>query len=95
MQPIYYGDDAGAPGTILAFFPWKGTQRAVAGADETHSTAFSAPSVEESARELERMGADVELLRHPGRPHTILQEELAAARKMLHAAPTHSTRIAG
>lgn len=39
--------------------------------------------VEDSARELERMGARVELLRHQGRPHTILRGEVEAAKKLL------------
>jgi phospholipase/carboxylesterase len=39
--------------------------------------------VESSARELERMGARVEVMRHPGRPHTILKEELEAARSLI------------
>jgi predicted esterase len=41
------------------------------------------PRVEASARELERMGARVELMRHPGRPHTIVDSELGAARSLL------------
>jgi phospholipase/carboxylesterase len=39
--------------------------------------------VEASARELERMGARVELMRHTGRPHTILDKELEAARSLI------------
>lgn len=39
--------------------------------------------VEESARELKRMGAEVQLMRHPGRPHTILSSELDAARSLV------------
>ena len=39
--------------------------------------------VEASAIELERMGAHVELMRHPGRPHTILGQELEAARSLI------------
>jgi phospholipase/carboxylesterase len=41
--------------------------------------------VQESARELERMGADVELLRHLNRPHTILAAEVQAAAKLIDA----------
>ena len=36
-----------------------------------------------SGEELERMGGTVELLRHPGRPHTILKGEIEAARALL------------
>jgi phospholipase/carboxylesterase len=39
--------------------------------------------VEASARELEQMGARVELMRHAGRPHTILSKELEAARSLI------------
>jgi len=39
--------------------------------------------VETSAHELERMGAQVRLKRYPGRPHTILNEELQAAREIV------------
>lgn len=39
--------------------------------------------VEESAQELERMGAQVQLIRHPGRPHTILQSEVELADKVI------------
>lgn len=39
--------------------------------------------VKASALELERMGARVELMRHPGKPHTILDDELEAARSLI------------
>lgn len=39
--------------------------------------------VEETAAELERMGANVTTRRFPGRPHTISAEELELARQML------------
>jgi predicted esterase len=39
--------------------------------------------VDASARELERMGAQVQLLRHPDRPHAILEKEAEAAKKMV------------
>jgi phospholipase/carboxylesterase len=39
--------------------------------------------VQASARELERMRAQVELMRHAGRPHTILDKEVAAARSLI------------
>jgi glyoxalase family protein len=41
---FYYGDDAGTPGTILTFFPWKGASRGVTGTGETGATAFRAPA---------------------------------------------------
>jgi len=39
--------------------------------------------VEESAHELRRMGAQVQIDRYPGRPHTILPQELSAARILI------------
>lgn len=39
--------------------------------------------VEASARQLEQMGAHVQLMRYPGRSHLILQDELEAARTLL------------
>ena len=43
--------------------------------------------VEESARELERMGAQVQLVHNPGRPHTILRSEIQIADKLLATLP--------
>lgn len=40
------------------------------------------PRVEDSARELERMGARVQRMRLPGRPHSIEHQEVIAARKL-------------
>jgi phospholipase/carboxylesterase len=39
--------------------------------------------VEASARQLERMGAEVQLMRHPGRPHSILPTEVSAAKILI------------
>jgi phospholipase/carboxylesterase len=39
--------------------------------------------VEESAKEFKRMGAEVKLIRHPGRPHTILPSEVELADALL------------
>jgi phospholipase/carboxylesterase len=39
--------------------------------------------VEESARELRGMGADVQIQRYPGRPHTIVPQEVTAARNLV------------
>lgn len=41
------------------------------------------PRVAASAAQLTAMGAQVELLRHHGRPHTVLQSEILAARDVL------------
>lgn len=40
---LYFGDDAGSPGTILTFFPWPRASRGLAGAGEVAQTAFSVP----------------------------------------------------
>ena len=40
---LYYGDSAGAPGTILTFFPWEKLPRGAAGAGMVTSIAFSIP----------------------------------------------------
>jgi len=38
---LYFGDDAGSPGTILTFFPWPRASRGHTGAGEVAQTAFS------------------------------------------------------
>jgi glyoxalase family protein len=40
---FYYGDEAGAPGTILTFFPWEHATPGRAGVGETFETAFRVP----------------------------------------------------
>ena len=40
---LYYGDPAGAPGTIITFFPWENLPRGKAGAGMVTSIAFSIP----------------------------------------------------
>ncbi len=40
---LYYGDEVGAPGTILTFFPWPGAPRGVRGTGQTTATAFAVP----------------------------------------------------
>ena len=40
---LYFGDDGGAPGTILTFFPWPSASRCHAGAGEVARTSFSVP----------------------------------------------------
>lgn len=40
---LYFGDDAGSPGTILTFFPWPRAARGLAGLGEVTRTAFSVP----------------------------------------------------
>jgi glyoxalase family protein len=40
---LYYGDSAGAPGTIITFFPWEKLPRGKTGAGMVTSIAFSIP----------------------------------------------------
>jgi glyoxalase family protein len=40
---FYFGNDTGAPGTILTFFPWANAGKGRAGAGEVIATAFSIP----------------------------------------------------
>jgi glyoxalase family protein len=40
---FYFGDDAGAPGTILTFFPWPVAASGLPGTGEVTKTAFSVP----------------------------------------------------
>jgi glyoxalase family protein len=40
---LYYGDEAGQPGTILTFFPWDGVAPGRVGVGETQQTGFRVP----------------------------------------------------
>lgn len=40
---FYFGDETGAPGTILTFFAWPGARRGAAGLGQVTVTAFSVP----------------------------------------------------
>jgi glyoxalase family protein len=40
---LYYGDEAGTPGTILTFFPWPGAPRGRRGTGQATTTSFSVP----------------------------------------------------
>jgi len=40
---LYYGDEAGHPGTILTFFPWPGAPRGRRGTGQVTATSFSIP----------------------------------------------------
>ena len=55
---LYFGDDAGSPGTILTFFPWPRASRGHAGAGEVAQTAFSVPlaSIEYWEKRLTELG---------------------------------------
>lgn len=61
---LYYGDAAGAPSTLLTFFPWKGVPAGRTGTGQTTATAFSVPpaSLGWWQRRLTELRVDVE---HP------------------------------
>lgn len=40
---LYYGDEAGRPGTILTFFPWPGASKGRRGSGQTTAIAFAVP----------------------------------------------------
>ncbi|MBK0868018.1 MAG: ring-cleaving dioxygenase [Saccharopolyspora sp.] len=40
---LYYGDEAGRPGSLLTFFPWKGAPSGRRGTGQATTTAFSVP----------------------------------------------------
>ena len=40
---LYYGDDTGAPGTIVTFFPWPNVRRGTPGVGQITSFAFQVP----------------------------------------------------
>lgn len=40
---LYFGTEAGAPGTLITFFPWPGAPRGRRGAGQTTTVAFSIP----------------------------------------------------
>ncbi|RFA18212.1 ring-cleaving dioxygenase [Subtercola boreus] len=41
---LYYGDDAGTPGSLMTFFPWQGVRPGRIGAGQSTTTAFSVPA---------------------------------------------------
>lgn len=41
---LYYGNETGAPGTALTFFPWSGLPRGRPGKGQAYATAFSVPA---------------------------------------------------
>lgn len=41
---LYYGDEAGRPGSLMTFFPWKGVPKGRIGSGQSTSTAFSVPA---------------------------------------------------
>ena len=58
---LYYGDEAGNPGTILTFFPWPGVPQGRRGTGQATITSFSIPEASLGwwKQRLERQGVDV------------------------------------
>jgi glyoxalase family protein len=40
---FYFGNDTGAPGTLITFFPWPGARRGRAGTGQVNTTSFAIP----------------------------------------------------
>lgn len=58
---LYYGNAAGAPGTIMTFFPWEKLPRGKSGAGMVTSIAFSIPtgSVDDWRKRLDGHGVEI------------------------------------
>jgi len=58
---LYYGDEAGNPGTILTFFPWPGVPQGRRGTGQATITSFSVPEASLGwwKQRLERQAVDV------------------------------------
>lgn len=69
---LYYGDEAGSPGSILTFFPWPGARPGRRGAGQASTTSFSVPepSLGWWEERLRRLGV------HVGEPGTRLEEDV-------------------
>lgn len=59
---FYYGDEIGAPGTILTFFPWPGARRGRQGTGQVTLTSFAVPfgSLDFWTRRAQRYGVEAE-----------------------------------
>ena len=59
---LYYGDEAGSPGTIMTFFVWPGGVRGRAGPPQVTATAFAVPEKALSfwAARLDELGVEQE-----------------------------------
>ena len=58
---LYYGDDAGSPGTILTFFPWPNARRGTPGVGQVTAFAFQVPigSLSFWRKYLEKFGLEI------------------------------------
>ncbi|PRX98668.1 ring-cleaving dioxygenase [Allonocardiopsis opalescens] len=59
---LYYGDEAGRPGSLMTFFPWPGTPTGRLGNGQATTTSFSVPesSIGWWQRHLEGLGVSVD-----------------------------------
>ncbi len=73
---FYFGDAAGAPGTILTFFPWSDARPGAQGAGQVTAVGFAVPpgSLGYWAERLAQYGAS------PGAPLTRFDQEVLPAR---------------
>ncbi|MCB1033571.1 MAG: ring-cleaving dioxygenase [Acidobacteria bacterium] len=88
---LYYGDEAGRPGTIMTFFPWPLYRRGSRGAGQATVTAFSVPegSVGFWRKRLESFGVVHETPRSRGEEEviTLLDPDGLKLELVAHAGP--------
>ncbi|HEY8583431.1 MAG TPA: VOC family protein [Capillimicrobium sp.] len=72
---LYYGDETGAPGSIMTFFEFPGAQRGRAGAGMVHRVLWRVPSQEALAFWQQRLGIDGTVFSDPEG----LEQELVVA----------------
>jgi predicted esterase len=85
----FTGGLIGPPGTPRDYEgSLAGTPVVLASGDPDPHVPFE--RVQETARVFGRLGASVDLRRYPGLPHTINQDELAAARLLLQNVASHT-----
>ena len=68
---LYYGDEAGSPGTILTFFPWEGVQKGRAGTGMATAIGYAVPKG--SLEFWSKRFGDLNVKNHP--PDEIFGEE--------------------
>ncbi|WP_156508405.1 hypothetical protein [Exiguobacterium undae] len=44
MEVVQFGNESGAPGTIITFFPFEGIQQGTVGAGQVGTTAYAIPA---------------------------------------------------
>lgn len=58
---LYFGNEAGSPGTIITFFPWPGSRKGRVGGGQVGTTVYAVPpgSLDFWEERLTRLGVDV------------------------------------